>query len=143
MTAIGVTDVCLVTEDLESAISFYIDKLGLELAHHMPGFADFSGPGVTLAVWDASAIRSATTVPARVAELGGHDVMLAVRLDSPHAVDAMYERLARRGIEFYDPPRDYPWTARAIYCAGPCGEFWEFYAWLEGGEPGSVGTQGE
>lgn len=133
-----VTDICLVTRDLEAAVAFYSEKLDFEIGHRMPGFVDFDGPGVTLAVWDADEIRSATGVPAQATEPDGHGVMVAVRLESARAVDAKYDQLRGRGVEFYGPPQDYAWTARAIYFAGPCGEFWEFYAWLEGSEPGAV-----
>ena len=140
MTKLAVSDVCLVTHDLEGAIAFYQGKLGFELAHRMPGFADFTGPGATLAVWDAEAIRAATSVPAWLERPIGHGVMVAVELPSPAAIDEAYERLTAAGIEFYDPPKDYPWTARAVYFAGPCGEFWELYAWVGDGEPGAVAS---
>ena len=135
---LAVTDVCLVTRDLESAVSFYRDKLGFELAHRMPGFVDFVGHGVTLAVWDATAIREATGVPALAEEPAGHGVMVAIELESPETVNEMHRDLLDRGVTFYDQPRGYPWTAWATYFPGPCGEFWELYAWLEDGEPGGV-----
>lgn len=136
-----VTDICLVTRDIEKAIAFYTEKLGYRLAHRMPGFADFAGPGPILALWDAEKIRETTGVPAQRTEPEGHGVMIAVKLESPEAIDETYERLLARGVEFYRPPLDYPWNARCVYFAGPCGEFWEFFAWYEGGEPGGVDTE--
>ncbi len=133
-----ITDVCLVTRDLDAAVAFYSQRLGFELASRMPGFADFSSEGVTLALWDAQAIREATGVPAQVIEPDGHGVMIARELALPSAVDDKYHELSSRGVEFYGPPRDYPWNARAIYLAGVCGEFWEFYAWNEGGKHGHL-----
>lgn len=133
-----ITDVCLVTRDLESSIDFYTNKLGYQLASRMPGFADFEGPGVVLALWDAHKIAETTGVKADTLGGGGHQVMLAIELDSPEAVDAMHTDLTSRGVDFYGPPKDYPWNARCIYFAGPCGEFWEFFAWLDGGKPGQV-----
>lgn len=135
----SITDICLVTRDLDTAVDFYTDKLGYQLASRMPGFADFTGPGVILALWDARKIRETTGVPADVDGGSGHQVMIAIELDDPSAIDRMYDELLTRGVEFYGPPRDYPWNARCIYFPGPCGEFWEFFAWLEGGKPGQVG----
>lgn len=133
-----ITDICLVTRDIEKAISFYTEKLDFELASQMPGFADFTGPGTILAVWDAERIREFTGVPAQVSEPIGHGVMVAVELESPDAIDEKYHQLTQRGVEFYAPPADYPWNARCIYLAGPCGEFWEFFAWQAGGKPGQL-----
>lgn len=133
-----ITDVCLVTRDLDRAVGFYRDRLGYRLRSRMPGFADFEGPGVILALWDAAKIVETTGVPALTEEPSGHTVMLACELDSPALIDETYERLRANGVEFHAPPADYPWNARCIYFAGPCGEFWEFFAWLEGGMPGML-----
>ncbi|ABL83687.1 Glyoxalase/bleomycin resistance protein/dioxygenase [Nocardioides sp. JS614] len=135
-----ITDLCLVTHDLEASVEFYTTKLGYTLSSRMPGFADFEGPGVILALWDAQLIRETTGVPALAEEPSGRTVMVAVELSSPVEIDTAYERLRARGIEFYSPPADYPWNARCIYFPGPCGEFWEYFAWLEGGKPGQLGA---
>ncbi|WP_418060613.1 VOC family protein [Pimelobacter simplex] len=138
MPGLQLTDICLVTRDIEAAIAFYTDKLGYQLKSRMPGFADFTRNGVILAVWDASLIREATGVPAATEEPAGHGVMMAVELSSPAEVDSEYARLSAQGVEFYSPPRDHVWNARCAYFAGPCGEFWELFAWHEGGAPGAV-----
>ncbi len=133
-----ITDVCVITQDLERAIAFYAGPMGLTLQHRMPGFADFGGMGVALAVWEARHLHATTGVA--VSSGGrGSAVMIAVRLDSPAAVDAQYDVLRRRGITFQVEPADYPWNARCAYFTGPDHELWELYAWYEGGEPGAVG----
>lgn len=142
MTQPRITDVCLVTRDLDKAVEFYTESLGYRLDSRMDGFADFVGPGTILAVWDADLIRETTGVPAAVSEPDGHGVMIACELDSPAAIDETYDRLSSKGVQFYGPPKDYPWNARCIYFAGPCGEFWEFFAWHEGGKPGRTPAAG-
>lgn len=137
-----ITDVCLITRNLDEGIAFYTEKLGFTLNSVMPGFADFRGPGVILALWDAETLEAATGVPGRPADSSGHGVMLACELDSPADIDAVYEEYVSRGVEFYGPPKDYPWNARCIYFAGPTGEFWEFFAWHDGGIPGLVHSDG-
>ncbi len=136
MTSPRITDVCLVTQDLDAAVAFYTGKLGFTLDSRMPGFADFTGPGCVLAVWDGQLIRETTGVPATSVEPSHHGVMVACELESPAEIDATYERLSALGVKFYGPPRDYAWNARCIYFAGSSGEFWEFFAWHEGGKPG-------
>lgn len=133
-----ITDICLITRNLDESIEFYTQKLGFTLKHRMPGFADFAGPGVILALWDAEHIQKTTGVRSQRVEPQGHNVMLAVKLETPEHIDRLHEDLVARSVEFYDAPADYPWNARCLYLAGPCGELWEFFAWYEGGEPGAV-----
>ncbi|MGN9843191.1 VOC family protein [Nonomuraea sp. H19] len=137
----AITDVCVVTQDLERAIRFYTGPLGLTLDHRMEGFADFHGLGIALAVWAADHLRATTGV---AASAGGHGsaVMIAVRLDTPADVDARYHELSRAGVRFQAPPKDYPWNARCAYFTGPDDELWELYAWYDGGEPGAVRDRG-
>ena len=132
-----ITDVCVLTQDLDRAIAFYTGPMGLTLDHRMDGFADFRGMGIALAVWEADHLRASTGVDASA---GGHGsaVMIAVRLASPDEVDARYQELERAGVRFHAPPKDYQWNARCAYFTGPDNELWELYAWYPGGEPGAV-----
>ncbi len=134
---------CLITRTLDESVSFYTEKLGFTLRSRMPGFADFQGPGLILALWDARQLTKTTAVPGQFTEQSGHGVMLACELDSPAAIDKTYAALLAKGVEFYAPPADYPWNARCLYFAGPSGELWEYFAWYEGGEPGIVSEGGE
>ena len=132
-----ITDVCVLTQDLERAVAFYTGPMGLTLDHRMEGFADFRGMGIALAVWEAGHLRANTGIDAST---GGHGatVMIAVRLASPDEVDARYQELERAGVRFQAPPKDYPWNARCAYFTGPDNELWELYAWYAGGEPGAL-----
>jgi catechol 2,3-dioxygenase-like lactoylglutathione lyase family enzyme len=136
-----ISDVCLIPADMDRATAFYCDVLGYRVSHRMPGFTDFTGPGPVLALWEAERITAQTGVPAAAGRTAGPSVMLAIELDLPGEVDVMHERLAGHGVEFYRGPADYPWNARCAYFAGACGEFWELFAWHEGGAPGAVTTE--
>jgi len=129
-----IQDVCILVTDLDASIEFYIGKLGFELKHRAPGFADFTGAGVTLALWDRAHIERHADVRVKP----GSAVLIAVRLDSPRSIDDIYVSLRKEGITFVNPPADYPWNARCLYFYGPDGETWELYAWLQGGAPGKV-----
>ena len=133
-----VTDICLITSNFGSDLEFYKTKLGLKLRSYVPGFADFEGENVVVALWDAALLETNTGVVGLAAGQKGHGVMIACELDSPADVDRVYGEYVSRGVEFYKPPADYPWNARCAYFAGPCGEFWELFSWLEGGQPGLV-----
>ena len=45
----AISDVCILVEDLERSVRFYVDRLGFRPLHRAPGFADFAGAGLTLA----------------------------------------------------------------------------------------------
>ncbi len=52
----AITDTCVLVRDIEASIAFYRDKLGFALEHRAPGFADFTGAGHTLALWERTHI---------------------------------------------------------------------------------------
>ncbi len=127
-----ISDVCILVEDLERSIRFYVDQVGFALRRRAPGFADFHGAGLTLALWEIDHISANTGVSDRRGP-GAHKVCVAVALPSPAAVDECYAELSGYGVTFQGPPADYSWNARCCYFAGPDDELWELYAWLTGG----------
>jgi len=132
----AITDTCVLVRDLEASIAFYRDKLGFALQHRAPGFADFTGAGHTLALWERVHIAANTGVPVDLDAPAS--VVIAVKLTNAAALDAAYAELSAKGIAFIRPPADYPWNARCVYFTGPDGELWELYAWLAGGAAGQV-----
>ncbi|HEY0911842.1 MAG TPA: VOC family protein, partial [Bradyrhizobium sp.] len=124
-------------ESLETSVRFYVDRLGFRPLHRATGFADFTGAGLTLALWQIDHISTNTGVSAARAP-GVHKQVIAVRLPSPADVDASYAELMQKGVVFQGPPADFPWNARCCYFAGPDGELWELYGWHQGGGIGKV-----
>lgn len=135
-----ITDICFLVEDVERAIDFYVGKLGFRLRRRAPGFADFAGAGVTLALWEIGHIAENTGISGRRAPPRTHKACAAVELASPALVDAVHGELAAAGVAFEGPPADYAWNARCCYFADPDDNLWELYAWLEGGPVGDLGT---
>jgi len=133
----AISDVCVLVEDLERSARFYVERLGFRPLHRAPGFADFSGAGLTLALWQIDHISQHTGVSAARAP-GAHKVVIAVKLPSPADVDQCYAKLSASGVAFEGPPSDYPWNARCCYFAGPDGELWELYGWHAGGGIGKL-----
>lgn len=134
----AITDTCVLVRDIEASVAFYVDKLGFELAHRAPGFADFHGLGVTLALWEREHISGHTGVVTHPGVPAS--IVIAVRLASPEELDQVYGELLAAGVPFVNPPADYVWNARCAYFTGPDGEIWELYAWLPGGAPGDLGA---
>jgi uncharacterized protein len=131
-----ITDTCVLVRDLEASIAFYRDKLGFALRHRAPGFADFSGAGHTLALWERVHIAAHTGVSVDLD--ASASLVVAVSLPDAASLDGAYAELSEKGVVFVRPPADYPWNARCVYFAGPDGELWELYAWLPGGAPGKI-----
>jgi uncharacterized protein len=132
----AITDTCVLVRDIEASIAFYRDKLGFALQHRAPGFADFTGAGHTLALWERAHIARHAGVPVDGATSAS--LAIAVRLPDAAALEAAYQELLEKGVAFVRPPADYPWNARCVYFSGPDGEVWELYAWLAGGAPGTI-----
>ena len=132
----AITDTCVLVRDLEASIAFYRDKLGFAPQHRAPGFADFTGAGHTLALWERMHIAANTGVPVDLDASAG--LVIAVKLPDVASLDAAYAELCAKGVAFIRPPANYPWNARCVYFAGPDGELWELYAWLAGGAPGKI-----
>lgn len=129
----AITDICFLVESAERAIDFYVDKLGFKLRRRAEGFADFSGAGITLAVWEAEHMSRTTGVPNRRAAPGMRKVIAAVEVSPPATVDEIHAELVAVGVAILEPPANYPWNARGLYFADPDDNVWEVYAWLEGG----------
>jgi len=138
-----ITDVCFLVEDVARAAAFYMEKLGFQLRRRAPGFADFRGAGLTLALWEIGHISEHTGLSGRRAGPRVHKACAAVELASPAAVDRLYRELQGAGIAFHAPPADYDWNARCCYFADPDDNLWEIYAWLEGGPVGDVEEAGQ
>lgn len=131
-----IQDICILVTDIEASVKFYTEKLGFALQHRAEGFADFTCAGVTLALWEREHIAHHANVHVKPGSSSA--IVIAIRLDSPAAIDAAYKDLSGDGVTFVSPPGNYPWNARCLYFYGPDGETWELYAWLGGGAPGKI-----
>jgi catechol 2,3-dioxygenase-like lactoylglutathione lyase family enzyme len=128
-----ISDVCLLVENIERTVEFYVDKLGLRLRRRAEGFADFHGDGVTLAAWEIDHIGQHTGVSKLRSPRHAHKVCVAVQLDAPGEIDRLHAELTAKGVPFYGPPENYVWNARCAYFTDPDDTLWELYAWLDGG----------
>lgn len=132
----AISDVCILVRDIEASIAFYRDRLGFRLKHRAPSFADFSGAGLTLALWERGHLSAHTGTP--VDPESDSTVLIAVKLDSQAELDAAYDELSAAGVAFVAPPAPYAWNVYGAYFTGPDHEVWELYAWLPGGAPGKI-----
>lgn len=104
--------ILLIVSDLEAAVRFYSETLGLRLADHFPG--DYAGfqldQGVTLAL--------------HVPHDGHTHAVAAAGLELSFSVadlDATVAALRTRGVQLLRPPTDMPWGSREAQLTDPDG----------------------
>ena len=61
----------------------------------------------------------------------GLSVMVAVRVETADAVDALHDELAAKGVTIVQAPTTHAWNARTTYFSDPDGNLWEIYAWVD------------
>jgi lactoylglutathione lyase len=118
-----VNAVVLFVEDLDRAVTFYRDTLGLEVvfsdevsfAFHMEG-QDFALVKVTAGVemLNDEVLTQSQGV--------SHRVMLCADVED---VDTVYKAFTAKGVSFIKPPIDQHWGWRTAYFADPEGNIWE------------------
>lgn len=125
-----ITVITLGVDDLERAVAFYRDGLGLattgivgtEFEHGAVAFFDLQ-PGLRLALWPRASIAHDAGMelsPSAPTELTlGHNVA------SREAVDAVMASAAAAGARIVKPAHDTFWGGYAGYFQDPDGHLWE------------------
>ena len=116
--------IALIVSDLQKAIDFYQNKLGLKIKTKEEGFADFETEGTTLALLEKK-VAEDLVGNGKV----GSDVNLPrpaiLAWDAVEDVDALYKELKEKGVEFTVEPKTMPWGQRVAYFTDPDGNLWE------------------
>ncbi|MEO1314257.1 MAG: VOC family protein [Pseudomonadota bacterium] len=120
--SLPLSDICLLTEDLDQSVAFWRHTAGLIPKQHNDHFADFDTGAATLALWDKSHFSRATGIDHA-------SVMVAIKYDTRSEVTTAYATLHARGTEFTAPPKRYDWGAFACYFLDPDGAVIELYTW--------------
>jgi catechol 2,3-dioxygenase-like lactoylglutathione lyase family enzyme len=106
----------------DEMVAFYKEKLELPVEYGDENFIQFATQGTKLYIH-----RLAEAPPLR-------DHALEIHFDVPD-VDAAYQSLAARGVEFEDPPANRPWGARMAAFRDPEGYALEIVGPLNPNEP--------
>ena len=122
--------IALIVSDLQKAIDFYQNKLGLKLKTQEEGFADFETKGTTLALLEKK-VAEDLTGKGKV----GTDATLPrpaiLAWDAVEDVDALYKELKEKGVEFTVEPKTMSWGQRVAYFTDPDGNLWEISQWVK------------
>jgi len=128
-----ITLITLGVDNLERAVAFYRDGLGLptkgivgkEFEHGAVAFFDLDG-GLRLALWPRASLAHDTGIP--LGMRGVHEFALAHNVRSREEVDAVMEQAERAGGHIVKPAGKAFWGGYTGYFQDPDGHLWEV-AW--------------
>jgi hypothetical protein len=124
--------ITLGVSDLNRAVVFYRDGLGLELKSHEGEIAFFKLRGSWLALypWDALA----ADVGIHADGSGFRGVTLAHNVETPEQVDALLEQAVAAGARLVKQGRKVEWGGYSGYFSDPDGHLWEVahnpFSWI-------------
>jgi catechol 2,3-dioxygenase-like lactoylglutathione lyase family enzyme len=129
----AVTVITLGVDDLERALAFYRDGLGMptegiigtEFEHGAVVFIKLHG-GVTLALWPRTSLAAEAHVP--LSPPAASELTLGHNVASREEVDAVMAEAAAAGATITDPARDRTWGGYSGHFQDPDGHVWEV-AW--------------
>jgi catechol 2,3-dioxygenase-like lactoylglutathione lyase family enzyme len=125
-----ITVVTLGVDDLEAAVRFYRDGLGLpttgivgtEFEHGSVAFFDLAG-GIKLALWPRQSIAWDAGLP--VTPRSPTELTIGHNVGSPEAVDAVMAQAVAAGAKIVKPAADTFWGGYAGYFQDPDDHLWE------------------
>jgi catechol 2,3-dioxygenase-like lactoylglutathione lyase family enzyme len=119
--------------DLDRAIRFYRDGLGLPMREGSEGVAFFMTKGTWLGLFPWNELAADATVPAEGSGFRGFT--LAHNLRSKEEVDALLAHVQTVGATLVKPAQDAEWGGYTGYFADPDGYLWEVawnpFFWIE------------
>lgn len=125
-----ITVLALGVDNLEAALRFYRDGLGLptqgivgqEFEYGAVAFFDLQG-GLRLALWPRASIARDAGLP--VQPPSATDFTIGHNVNSREEVDAVLAQAARAGATIVKPAQDTFWGGYAGYFRDPDGHVWE------------------
>jgi catechol 2,3-dioxygenase-like lactoylglutathione lyase family enzyme len=125
-----ITIITLGVDDLERAVAFYRDGLGLatdgiigqEFEYGAVAFFNLSG-GLKLALWPRTSIAHDAGIP--VQPPSATDATIAHNVNSKQEVDALMDEVRRAGGNIVKPAADTFYGGYAGYFQDPDGHLWE------------------
>lgn len=126
----SITVVTLGVDDLQRALRFYRDGLGLktdgivgeEFEHGAVAFFDLQ-PGLKLAIWPRASIAHDSGLPVDPPSATG--LTLGHNVSTREEVDAVMAQAAAAGARVVKPAHDTVWGGYAGYFQDPDGHLWE------------------
>ncbi len=120
--------VVLIVEDLDRALPFYTEVLGLELGHRSGAFAQLRTGATRVALYERDAMGATLGRELRAPDPDAPGFELGFKVDD---CDAVYRELVGRGAAAIAPPTTRAWGQRTAYVADPDGHLVELAQDLE------------
>jgi len=126
-----ITVITLGVDDLDRAVVFYRDGLGLptqgivgrEIENGAVAFFDLQDR-LKLAVWPRESIAADTGLPIR-GTAGAHEFTIGHNVSSKEHVDQVLDEVTAAGAKVVKPASDTSWGGYAGYFQDPDGHLWE------------------
>lgn len=120
--------VVVLTDDMDRALGFYCEVLGLPLGHRSGPFAQLETGRTRIALYEREAMADTLGFEIRPPDAAAPAFELGFKVDD---VDAAYAEVVRAGAEGVTPPTDRPWGQRTAYVRDPDGNLVELVTQLE------------
>lgn len=114
--------VVLVVADLDRALAFYCDLLGLALGHRSGPYAQLATGATRVSLYERSAMASTLGHDLDPPSLQAPGFELGFKVDD---CDAVYDELVSGGATPAVPPTDRDWGQRTAYVRDPDGHLVE------------------
>jgi uncharacterized protein len=118
--------VTLGVRDVEMSRAFYVDGLGFRQVLHLPGQISFvqGGPGLLLALWEVTQMRSEYGDVAHGA--GAPPLSLGHNVERSEQVEELYAAALAAGATSVSAPAVREWGGSSACVADPDGFRWDF-----------------
>lgn len=120
--------VVVLTDDMDRALGFYCDVLGLPLGHRSGPFAQLDTGRTRIALYEREAMADTLGFEIRRPGAEAPPFELGFKVDD---VDGAYAEIVRAGAEGVTPPTDRPWGQRTAYVRDPDGNLIELVTQIE------------
>lgn len=119
--------IIFVTEQYETMKAFYRDTLSFPILRDVPEeeFTQFKTENCFVAIYGKSFVEKLIGKP--VTEKPGSTIYA---FKESADIDADYQQLKEKGVQFIKEPTTQPWGQRTAYFTDPDGNIWEIQQWM-------------
>ncbi|MBI4528049.1 MAG: VOC family protein [Deltaproteobacteria bacterium] len=118
----GLDYIILIVEDLDRALRFYTEVLGLTLGHRSGDYAQLATGATRMALYTRAAMEKTLAMELRAPALDAPGFEIGFKVAD---VDAVFADLVARGAVPVTPPTTRAWGQRTAYVSDPDGHLIE------------------